>query len=124
MVAISSTSLNRMISFSYFDNFILFFIYFCVISSYSCCSTLNISLETNPPFHAVQSPCGSTPCLSCRFMQMLKFKSNLVEEFWLLFCDKLQINYDSLTVQEQESIVSVFKKSRLTFELKSNDVSC
>lgn len=48
-----------------------------------------------------------------RFISTIKYKSNPIEEFWRLFCDELQINYDKLSEEEHSTMKNMFKKSKL-----------
>jgi len=55
-----------------------------------------------------------------RFVQSLKYKSNPVEEFWRIFCDELQIDYDKLSEDEHATMKQVFKKSKRVRQIASH----
>lgn len=48
-----------------------------------------------------------------RFLQVLKFKSNPIEEFWRFFCNEMQISFDHLSVDVHKVMNDVFKYSKL-----------
>ena len=55
-----------------------------------------------------------------RFLKMLKFKSNPIEEFWHFFCDEMQIPFEQLSVDEHKTMKDVFKRSKLLKSLPNH----
>ena len=48
-----------------------------------------------------------------RFLATIKIKTNPIEDFWRIFCEELEINYDKLSEKEHLTMKNMFKKSKL-----------